>query len=257
MTDIRWAQSEDASGGKPVLLLSNPLGAALEVWDPILVGLTGSFRVLRYDSPGHGKSPIRDDMELASLAAVAVEVLDAAGVERAHMAGLSLGAMVAIVSAASHPSRIQTISILCSSAHFEDKQLWSARADEARTAGLEGLADASLARWFTPEWTRSHPAAIAAARRLFLETTPEGYARTVEAVGRMDLRPTLATVTCPALVIAGRSDPSTPPAMLREIADGVRDATYRELDGAHWLPVERPVAVTAVLTQFVHAHEPA
>lgn len=256
MSDLRWVQTDDVSKSKPVVLLSNPLGASLEVWDPVMAGLSSVFRVVRYDSPGHGGSSLRDDMDIGALTDVAIEVLDAADADRAHFVGLSLGGMIAISAAAAHPSRVMTASIVCSSAHFEDKLLWSSRAAEARAGGLDGLAGPSLDRWFTTEWVESQADAAEAARRLFLGTTPEGYARTAEAIGRMDLRDALSMVWCPALVVAGRSDPSTPPPMLRAIAEGVRDATYREIDGAHWLPVERPAAVTTVLTEFIEAHDP-
>ncbi|WP_278235819.1 alpha/beta fold hydrolase [Isoptericola sp. AK164] len=251
MTDVRWTASEEPRPGRETVLLSNPLGAPLELWDDVTDALAPSFRVLRYDSPGHGGSPLRDEITIETLTDVALEVLDAAEVERAHVVGLSLGAMVGLSLAARAPGRTASLAVLCSSAYFPDKQVWQDRAATARAEGLDGLAGGSLARWFTPGWAAEHPDAIEAARAMFVGTDPEGYARTAEAVGALDLRPSLPEVAAETLVVAGDADPSTPPAMLRAIADAVPHARYEELAGAHWLPVERPDAVVERLVPFL------
>ncbi|SCL29233.1 3-oxoadipate enol-lactonase [Micromonospora pallida] len=252
MTAARWTET-GGSAGRDVILLCNPLGAALEVWDPMVGSLRRQHRVVRYDSPGHGGSPLADGIDIRSLTEVAVGVLDAAGAERAHVVGLSLGGMVGLSLAAVHPSRVVSLSVVCSAAYFPDKELWRQRAALARSGGMAELADGSLSRWFTPAWAERNPAVIDDARAMFLATDPEGYARTAEALGALDLRPALGSVGCPTLVVAGDVDPSTPPAMLREIADGVPDARYEELAGAHWLPVEQSQALGALVLPFIEA----
>ncbi|MBR7741688.1 alpha/beta fold hydrolase [Phycicoccus sp. BSK3Z-2] len=248
MTALHRTDTGPAGSGEPVLL-SNPLGAPLEVWDALADDLAADHRVLRYDPPGHGRSPLREGVDVDTLADAALEVLDAAGVERAHVVGLSLGGMVGIALAAAHPERVASLGVLCSSAYFADKATWASRVEQARADGLEPLADGSLARWFTPEWASAHPDGMAEARRQFLSTDPEGFARSAEAVGALDLRDRLADVVAPTLVVAGSQDPSTPPWMGREIAEGVLGARYEELDGAHWLPVERPADVARLLRE--------
>ncbi|GAA2459887.1 alpha/beta fold hydrolase [Actinomadura vinacea] len=250
MTALHWIATGSDDG--PTVLLSNPLGASLAVWRDLAAGLEPGFRVIRYDSRGHGRSPVGDaPIDIDSLADDAADVLDAAGAEHAHIVGLSLGGMVGMSLAARAPSRVRSLTLMCTAAFFPDKAVWSERAGTARAGRMADLADGSLARWFTGKWAQEHPAEMMAAREMFLSTSAEGYARTAAAVGALDLRDSLARIECPALVIAGGSDPSTPPAFLREITAGIERSRFRELEGAHWLPVESAEAVAAAVLPFL------
>jgi 3-oxoadipate enol-lactonase len=237
-TELHWLAEGDPAHA--TLLLLNPLGAPLTVWDELIDNLHGQYTVVRYDPWGHGRSPVGSDPSpsIATLATDALAVMDAADVSSAHFVGLSLGAMVAIEAATTAPERVASLCLLCTSAHFDDKAAWDERIRLARTSGLGELVDPSLERWFTPQWRAAHPDRVARARQQFLSTDPEGYAAAAAAVRNMDLRPRLSTVKARTMVVAGRQDPSTPPAMGRSVAAGIPDARYRELDGGHWLPIE-------------------
>ncbi|AGT87815.1 alpha/beta fold hydrolase [Amycolatopsis mediterranei] len=250
MTDLHWIATGRADG--PVVLLSNPLGATSDVWADLAGVLEPRFRVIRYDSRGHGLSPLgKSPIDIGSLVDDAADVLDSASAEHAHVVGLSLGGMVGMSLAARMPTRVRSLTAMCTAAFFPDKEIWGERARAARDGRMADLADSSLERWFTSAWTHRHPAAVQAARRMFLSTSVEGYARTAEAVGALDLRDALPLVVCPALVVAGRFDPSTPSPLLQEIADGIDQSRYRELEGAHWLPVEAAAAVSETVLSFL------
>jgi 3-oxoadipate enol-lactonase len=239
----------------PVLVLGSSVGTDRTMWDAALPRLAGRFRVVRYDHRGHGASPVPPGpYDLAGLAADVLRLLDALGVQRAHVAGLSLGGMVAMQLAATHPERVDRLGLVCTSAHVPPPSMWSERAATVRTAGPQALVDAVFARWFTPAGAASPEARRL--REVFLTQPPEGYAGCCEAVGAMDLRPLLGRITAPALVVAGAEDPGMPPEHAEAVAAGITAGGGRAEvavvpAAAHLAAVERPDEVVDLLVQHL------
>jgi 3-oxoadipate enol-lactonase/4-carboxymuconolactone decarboxylase len=155
---------------------------------------------------------------------------------------VSLGGAVGLHLAAHHSERLSSLAVICSSAHFNGSRPWQERAALVRREGLAGLAEGADARWFTPGFT------VPELVRDHREADPEAYAACCDALAAFDLRDRLSGIRVPTLLIAGRDDPATPPAHLREIADAVPDATLVEIPGAsHLAPAERPEAVLSAL----------
>jgi 3-oxoadipate enol-lactonase/4-carboxymuconolactone decarboxylase len=141
-----------------------------------------------------------------------------------------------------HPERVESLAVICSSAHFGGSAMWEERAALVRREGLSALADAAGSRWFTPGFTV--PRLVADHR----DAAPAAYAACCDALAAFDIRDGLSSITAPTLLVAGREDPATPPAHLREIADAVPGASLTEIPGAsHLAPAERPAAVLAAL----------
>ena len=245
--------------GAPVVAFSNSLGATLEMWDAVLPMLAGRFRTLRYDTRGHGGSETRDrPMEIADLAGDLTGLLDALGIDRAHLVGLSLGGMTVQALASAEPERVPSVTLMATAAHLPSPQMWNERAATARSQGTGALADATLARWFTPAFAKCAPEAMQIVRERFVTCDRTGYAVCCEAIGRMDLRPALSRITAPTLVMAGRDDPSTPPAMAEEICAGIAQAELVVLPrAAHLLAIERADAVGSYLRAFLDRCEAA
>ncbi|MFF5932330.1 3-oxoadipate enol-lactonase [Streptomyces sp. NPDC012508] len=229
----------------PVLILGPSLGTSTALWDAVAPELSATHRVVRWDLPGHGGSPaslIGPGATVADLARLVRDLADALGAERFSYAGVSLGGAVGLHLAAHQPQRVERLAVLCSSAHFGPAAHWAERAATVRREGLAALADTAPARWFTPGFTV--PELVADHR----EADPEAYAACCDALAAFDLRDRLSSITAPTLLVAGREDPATPPAHLREIADAVPGATLTEIAGAsHLVPAERPEAVLAAL----------
>ncbi|MFF8610375.1 3-oxoadipate enol-lactonase [Streptomyces sp. NPDC015346] len=232
----------------PALFLGPSLGTSTALWDAVAPELSATHRVVRWDLPGHGGSPaslIGPGATVADLAALVLDLADTLGVDRFSYAGVSLGGAVGLHLAAHHPERVERLAVLCSSAHFGSAARWEERAATVRSAGREGLAalaDTADARWFTPGFTV--PALVDDHRR----ADPEAYAACCDALAAFDLRDRLASISAPTLLLAGREDPATPPAHLREIADAVPGSTLTEIPGAsHLAPAEQPEAVLAAL----------
>lgn len=255
--ELRYAL--DGPEGAPAVAFSNSLGATLEMWDALLPMLEGRYRTLRYDTRGHGASATRDARtEIADLAGDLAGLLDALGIDRAHVVGLSLGGMTAQALAIAEPRRLVSLTLMATAAHLPTAQSWNERAASVRVHGTASVVEATLARWFTTAFRDRNPEAVRAVRDGFLACDAAGYAVCCGAIGRMDLRPHLGAVAAPTLVIAGRDDPSTPPAMAEEICAHIAQAELVLLPhAAHLLAVERPEAAGAYLRAFLDRCERA
>ena len=245
----------DGPEDAPVLVLSNSLGTANRMWDENLPGLVERFRVLRYDTRGHGESPAPPGpYTVEELAGDALALLDSLGIERVLWAGVSLGGMTGLWLAANAPECIERLAACCTAAHLPPAEMWADRAATARGEGMGTLTVAALERWFSPAYTESAPEVIERFRADLLATPPEGYASCCEAIGRHDLRDKLGAITAPTLVVAGGDDPATPPDKAEEIAAGVPDARLEVLPGArHLANVERADEVTGMLLDHLGA----
>jgi 3-oxoadipate enol-lactonase len=244
-----WATLTGAAGA-PVLVLGNSLGTTGELWHSQLGPLGGSFRLLRYEHRGHGGSPAPPGpYSIAGMGADVLRLLDEFGIKTAYYCGVSLGGMVGMWLAASAPDRITALALCCTSAHLRPAQLWRDRAARVRADGMASISRQVVGRWFTPGYQDAHPGAVAAfVSTLEKEVVPEGYAGCCDAIAAMDLRPLLASITAPTLVIAGAEDPATPPWHGAAIASAIPGARLRVIRGAaHLANVSSSAEFSAVL----------
>jgi 3-oxoadipate enol-lactonase len=240
----------DGPPDAPALLLGPSLGSTTAMWSPQVPALARTRRVVRFDHRGHGGSPVLPGpYTVEDLGRDVLALLDRLGHDRVHYAGLSLGGMVGMWLAAHAPDRVETLTLICTAAHLPPAQGWLDRAAAVRAGGLPAVADAVLARWFTPVFTEVEPY-----RTMLLSTPVEGYAGCCEAIAALDLRPDLGAIQAPTLVISGALDPATPPELGRQIAAAVPGARFVELAGAaHLASVERAEAVTELLAAQIGA----
>jgi len=250
MTSLHY--TVDGPDGAPVLVLSGSLGTTTEIWQPQLDALTERYRVVRYDHRGHGRSPVPPGpYALADLGGDLLELLDHLGLERVHLAGTSLGGMVAMWLAAHAPERVDRLALLCTSASLGPPEVWAQRAATVRAGGVAPVVDGVIDRWFTPGFAAANQGVVAWARRMLESTPPEGYAGCCAAIGTMDLTGALGRIGAPTLVVAGADDPATPVEHGRLIADRIPGARLEVVpDAAHLASVERPAAITALLLDF-------
>jgi 3-oxoadipate enol-lactonase len=241
--------SLDGPHGAPVLVLGNSLGTSRAVWDRQAAALGSRFRLLRFELPGHGGAPSpAGPYTIAQLGAAVLGLLDRYEVDLAAYCGISLGGMIGMWLAASAPERISALGLVCTSAHMPPASGWSDRIDLVRSAGMASVSAASISRWFTPAFTGREPAVIAAFTADLEHTEVEGYAGCCAAIGAMDLRGLLASITAPTLVIAGAEDPSTPPAHGAAIASAIPGARLQVIRGAaHLASVCAPAEVAHAL----------
>jgi 3-oxoadipate enol-lactonase len=244
----------------PVVVLSNSVGASMEMWGPQIPALSVRFRVLRYDQRGHGESPVPPGpYNIEDLGQDVLDLLDRNEIERAHYVGLSIGGMTGMWLAANAPERIDRLVLLCTTPGFGTPDTWIERAATVREQGTEAVADASMQRWFTEGFRGREPRVVERSRAMIAAQPDEGYAELCGVLERADLTDQLARIEAPTLVIAGAQDPSTPPeAHACRIVDGIRGARLEVLDpGAHLVNIERAPEVTDLILDHLDTKDGA
>ena len=244
----------DGPEDAPHVTFSHSLASDLHMWDPQAHALADRYRVLRYDTRGHGSSDVPPSpYSLDDLVGDVVAMLDELGVEKTSFVGLSMGGMIAQGLALEHPSRVSNITVANSLAEWPagSEAMWAGRIALARESGMAAHVDTTIERWLTAP-TRERGGALLEGVRAQIEATPvEGYVGCSEAISRLDYAPRLAEITVPVLLIAGSQDPATTPAGMQAMHEGLSESTYVELDAAHLSNLERPGEFTAALESFL------
>jgi 3-oxoadipate enol-lactonase len=232
-------------------MLSNSLGTDLSMWDAQVPTLARDFRVLRYDTRGHGGSDATPGpYTIERLGRDATGLLDGLGIDAAHFCGLSLGGVVGMWIGVNAPARIARLALCNTAPKIGTPESWNARIDAVRKGGMAAIASTIIERWFTARFRESAPAAAMSAQRTLETISPEGYVACCAAVRDMDLRDEIALIRAPTLVIAGTHDVPTPAADGRQVAARIPDARYVELPAAHLSNIEAADAFTAAIAEF-------
>ncbi|MDQ3507219.1 MAG: 3-oxoadipate enol-lactonase [Actinomycetota bacterium] len=236
----------DGSDDAPVLVLSSSIGSSLGMWDAQIDAFRESFRVLRYDHRGHGKSPVPDGpYSMEGLGRDVLGLADSIGVERFSFCGLSLGGMVGMWVAGEAPERVEKLVLCSTAAELGPPSMWDERIEAVKEGGMASLVDAVMERWFTPD---CHESEVERIRRIFLDTSPEGYAACSAAIRDMDLRDRLPSIKSDTLVISASEDPATPPERGEEIKAAIPNARMVVIpEASHIANVEQPERFTSEL----------
>jgi 3-oxoadipate enol-lactonase len=248
MSAVAVSYTVDGAADAPVVVLSNSLGADRGMWGPQVPGLAERYRVVTYDTRGHGESPApAGPYTLDDLVDDLVALLDEVGAERAHVAGLSLGGMTAMRLAARDPQRVDRLALLCTSAKPDPKPFLD-RAAAVRSGGTAPLAATVASRWLTPPYAAEHPDLVAKLEAMIAGSDDAGYAACCEVVASVDLLADCARITAPTLVISGSEDPALPPEHQKLIAASIPGAELLTVSpGAHLANLEQTLQVTGAL----------
>lgn len=245
----------------PLLVLGPSLGtSATTLWGDCASHLADHFDVLAWDLPGHGHNGSVPDEEwsMGDLAAGVLATVDEVLAERGQPAGQfayagdSVGGAVGLQLLLDHPGRISGAVLLCTGAQIGSPDSWAERIDLVRSAGTPALVTVSAERWFGPGFLDREPARGSSLLHALQEADATGYAQVCAALASFDVRERLGEIAAPVLAVAGSADVATPPDKLREVADGVRDGRYVELDGvAHLAPAEVPDDVARLVREHL------
>ena len=248
----RFDGPEDA----PVILISNSLASDLTMWDHQIDTLLGlGFRVLRYDSRGHGRSGVPPGpYGIEMLTGDAVGLLDALDVERASFMGCSMGGMVGQMAGTKHGDRIDKLVLCSTSAYMGGGDVWAARIEAVTSGGMAAVVDATLDRWFTGPGQDRIPADVARVREMILATPPEGFVACAHAIAAMDQRESIRAIDRSTLVVVGEDDPGTPPSAAELIHDRIAGSKLVVLEeSAHFCNIEQAGSFNAALEAFLGA----
>ncbi|MGH8447046.1 MAG: 3-oxoadipate enol-lactonase [Solimonas sp.] len=258
----RYDERLDGARDAPVLLLSNSLGTTLAMWDAQIPAFSRHFRVLRYDTRGHGGSDApAGDYRIEQLGGDVLGLLDALGLERVHFCGLSVGGLTGQWLGLHAPERLQGLIVSNTAAKIGTADGWNARIAQVREHGMSDVAAGAIARWFTAGFAARDPQAVSAVHAQLLGTSADGYCGGCAAVRDADFRAALPALALPLLVIAGRHDPVTTVADGRALAASVANGRLAEISGAHLSNIEARAAFDATVLTFLgvggvqHLHE--
>jgi 3-oxoadipate enol-lactonase len=244
----------DGPPGAPVLLLGNSLGTNFHLWDDVVAPLARTWRILRYDTRGHGLTDAGtgDAFSMEQLAGDAVQLLDALGIERAAYMGLSIGGLIGQALAAHYPARVEAL-VLCATANvIGPPSTWDDRIAAIEAGGLSAIADAVMQRWFTPKTHAERPELVRGFTNMLERTTVRGYVGCARAIREADLRDADGRIDCPTLVVSASEDASTPPSAGEALRDAIRGARYVLIDGsAHIIAAEQPQALARAAFEFL------
>jgi 3-oxoadipate enol-lactonase len=244
----------DGPDGAPWLVLSTSLGCALEMWEPQVAAFSREFRLLRYDTRGHGGSSVpARPYTLEQLGTDVLGLLDALGIERARYCGLSMGGATGMWLASNACRRIERLVLCNTTPWLGPPATMNARMAALLRDGMPALVDAILERWFTAGFRVREPGSVERIRQMLLATPVEGYAGCCEALRDMDQRASLPRIAAPTLVIAGTCDPSPTPEAARAWAATIPHARLLELPAAHLSNVEAAEPFTQQVLEFLLA----
>jgi 3-oxoadipate enol-lactonase len=228
----------------------------VHLWDAQVPPLARQFRVVRYDMRGHGLSASGPEREytIAQLADDLAGLLDALGIERASIVGLSIGGVVGQRFAAEYPERTEKLVLCATGNRIGTAATWGERIAVAESEGMAPLVEATLGRWFTPRMHAEQPVVIDGFRQMLLRVPISGYIGCCAALRDADLRADDARISAPTLVIAGADDIVTTPDMGAAMRDAIHGAELTVIPhAAHLLNVERADEVTSRLQAFLVA----
>ena len=236
----------------PAILFAHSIGCDLHLWDAQAESLKTRFRVIRHDARGHGLSDApTGDYRIEALAADALAVLDALGVARTHLCGLSLGGTLGQWLALHAPERLLSLTLADTAARLGTAEGWQARGDAALAGGTASIADMSMTRFFSDSFRKGQPAIVERFRHGLIATPDHGFAGCCAVLRDCDFTADLGAIAVPTLVICGRDDVPTPPGDSEILVQGIAGAQFALLDAGHLSAVETPQAFTAALERHM------
>lgn len=237
------------------LVLFHSLLTDRTVFQPVVPALGRGRRLTLVNLPGFGAStpagPAIEDYADRMARLFAALGLDPAATD---LLAMSFGGFVGIALAARHPGLLARLVLVDTAAAFPEpaRAPLRAMAERAGREGMGGVVDTALRRMFTEPFIAAHPEVMAGRAAVLRAMRPEPFATACRALAALDLRPVLARIVQPALVVVGALDATTPPALARELAAGIPGARLVEIpDCAHCPPVERPAEFARVVGEFL------
>lgn len=252
---IRARADGEAQEDRPWILLSNSLASDLSMWDAQIPLLTRGYRVLRYDTRGHGRSAVaQGGTGIPDLAADALAVMDVFGIGACTFMGLSLGGMTALQLALSHPQRIERL-VCCDAFAVTPapaQAMWDERIAAVAAGGMDAILAGTLERWLSPAFRAAQPAAAEDVAAMIRATPVAGYQACAAAIKTLALLPHLSRIACPTLFVVGEQDTGSTPAVMRDMADAVPGARLAVVPGSGHLPnIDNAVGFEAAVAGFL------
>lgn len=243
------------AGKGPVVTLSHSLGCDLSMWDDQVKVLSPHYRVLAFDTRGHGQSSAPpESYTLEQMAEDLRGLLTGLGIQETHFVGLSMGGMIGQVFTLAYPKMFQSLTLCDTSSHYPGNvwPVWEERIRTVKEKGMEPMVEPTLQRWFTPGFLARRKDVVDKVRAMLRSTLPVGYIGCCHAIPKINATARLGAIRCPALVIVGEDDPGTPVAMAKTMHTALPSAELAILrSAAHLSNMEQPEEFNRVLLRFL------
>jgi 3-oxoadipate enol-lactonase len=238
-----------------VILFNHSLATHLGMWNPQITPFSKDYRVLCYDTRGHGDTDApRGPYTLASLARDAANLLDVLGIDKVHWVGISMGGMIGQAFALAYPDRLMSLALCDTTSEIpaEAHSVWNERIETARTQGMESLVEPTIDRWFSPGFVQRQPQTVETIRDMIRATPVEGFIGCSQAIMQLDFTGRLAEIRAPTLILVGEDDPGTPVAASELIHANMKGSELVVLPGArHLTNIEKTEDFNHALRDFL------
>jgi 3-oxoadipate enol-lactonase len=246
--------SVEGPGNGEAVMLSNSLASDLTIWKfqaPALI--EAGYRVLRFDSRGHGQSESPPGpYSIEMLALDALGLIDFLGLEKIHFCGISLGGMIGQKLGSCYGNRLYSLILCDTTSYTASPEIWDERIQIVRKNGLTAVVDATIDRWFTKAGQERLPEEVEAIRRIILNTPVEGYLGCCSAIRSLDLRDAIHSISNRTLILVGEQDQGTPVSEAEFLHQRIASSEMRIIpDAAHLVNVEQAAVFNEILLEFL------
>jgi 3-oxoadipate enol-lactonase len=248
--------SHDVHGlgsGKPAIVFINSLGTDHRIWDTVVAELAGEFTILTFDKRGHGLSDLgQPPYRIEDFSQDLAGLLDHYGLTNVILCGLSVGGLIALSLYEQRPDLVRAILFADTAHKIGTPEFWKARIDAVLQNGIASILEPIMSRWFTAPYRVADNADYQGYCTMLVRQPVEGYAGTCAAIRDADFTEVARRLAVPVLCVVGAEDGSTPPELVRSLAELVPGAGYELIPGAAHIPcVEAPDAFLAHLRRFI------
>ncbi|SFR50828.1 bifunctional 3-oxoadipate enol-lactonase/4-carboxymuconolactone decarboxylase PcaDC [Maribacter stanieri] len=236
----------------PVLMFSNSLGADLTMWDELVPYLLPYFRVLQYDTRGHGKSELTDGpYTIEQLGHDVIDLLDTLKIDKVYFCGLSMGGLIGQYLGINHPNRLHKLIISNTDAKIGTVERWNDRIETINEQGMQAIVDATMEKWFTESYHQTHTSRLAEMKKIFLANSPEGYTACCAAIGNADFRADIKQIQLETLIITGDEDAVTNVTQAEIMQKEIAGAELKVFHARHLPSTELPSYYAETLINFI------
>jgi 3-oxoadipate enol-lactonase len=243
---------DDSEGSGPALLLCHALGADRTMWDRQVEELAPRRRVIRYDHRGHGQSDAPPGpYTVADLGGDVITLADVLELDVFDFCGISMGGMVGMWLASSHPDRVRSLVLANTAPRIGTGEYWNERIARIEEGGIDSIGDVIVERFFSPQWRQTHDEETKRAREILGGVDPEGYVGCCAAIRDADLSGSVSSIRARTLVLGGLHDVSTPPEVQEELAAAIPRSELVVLHAGHFSNLEAPEEFNAALRRHL------
>lgn len=237
----------------PVLIFSNSLGSEMMMWDGLIQFLLPYFRVLQYDTRGHGSSSgfqPENKKTIEQLGEDVINLMNELKIEKAFFCGLSMGGLIGQYLGINHPNRFKKIVLSNTGAKIGNDERWNDRIETISKNGMQAIVDDTMERWFTEDFRIQNPERVAETKAMFLRSDVEGYSNCCHAIRDADFRELLHDLSVETLVITGDEDPVTNVEQAEFLVSKIPNVGLKVLHARHLAAVELPEEYAKTLIEF-------